>query len=125
MPTNTQHRHTQSQTNRSNDGFESIGQLTIVSDFLGLKLFFFPTKQRYFAYISIVTHIFSWENGENHILFNMVPPESGIETLNTDRAIIAGADFDTWTYRSGFDIVLPFLGYVRDEHLMSLRKRRK
>lgn len=68
---------------------------------------------------------FSWENGENHILFNVVPPEVGIEALNTDRAMIAGADFDSWTYRTGFDIVLPFLGYVRDEAMKSLKKKRK
>lgn len=69
--------------------------------------------------------IFSWENGENHILFNIVPPDNGIQSLNTDRAIVAGADFDSWTYRTGFDVALPFLGYFRDENLISFRKHRK
>ncbi|KAG4078176.1 hypothetical protein HA402_002228 [Bradysia odoriphaga] len=53
-----------------------------------------------------------WDNGENHLLFNMVPgtsPEySTIMDVNTDRALIAGAGFDTWTYRSGFDLSIPF-----------------
>lgn len=57
---------------------------------------------------------FSWENGENHLLFNMVPRANGITELKTDRAMIAGADFDSWTYRTGFDFVIPLLGYVRD-----------
>lgn len=55
---------------------------------------------------------FSWENGENHLLFNMVPGVSPdfntILDVNTDRALIAGAGFDTWTYRSGFDLSIPF-----------------
>lgn len=68
---------------------------------------------------------FSWENGENHLLFNVVPTENGIESLNTDRAIVAGANFDSWTYRTGFDVALPFLGYFRDEKMISLSKNRK
>lgn len=54
-----------------------------------------------------------------------MPPENGVESLNTDRAIIAGADFDSWTYRTGFDVALPFLGYIRDEKMKSLSKHRK
>lgn len=69
--------------------------------------------------------ISSWENGENHILFNVVPPEAGIHTLNTDRAIVAGADFDSWSYRTGFDVVLPFLGYTADPQMKELSKNRK
>ncbi|KAJ6637227.1 Exostosin-2 [Pseudolycoriella hygida] len=53
-----------------------------------------------------------WENGENHLLFNMVPGISPdyntVMDVNTDRALIAGAGFDTWTYRSGFDLSIPF-----------------
>lgn len=52
-----------------------------------------------------------WENGENHLLFNMLPgqyPEfNTVFDVNTDKALIAGAGFDSWTYRSGFDISLP------------------
>ncbi|XP_055684068.1 exostosin-2 [Lutzomyia longipalpis] len=53
-----------------------------------------------------------WEGGENHILFNMIPGSSPdyntVLDVNTDRALIAGAGFDTWTYRSGFDLSIPF-----------------
>lgn len=60
----------------------------------------------------------SWENGENHLLFNIVPPEnSDISELNTDRAIIAGADFDVWSFRTGFDYPIPFLGFKRDNSI--------
>lgn len=68
----------------------------------------------------------SWDNGENHILFNIIPPvNGGIESFNTDRAIIAGANFDSWTYRTGFDVALPFLGYQRDESLKGFSQHRK
>lgn len=70
-------------------------------------------------------YIFSWENGENHLLFNIVPPENGIESFNTDRAIIAGSNFDSWTYRTGFDVAIPFMGYLRDAKMDSLSKVRK
>lgn len=52
-----------------------------------------------------------WENGENHLLFNMLsgeyPKYNRVIDVNTDKALIAGAGFDTWTYRVGFDISLP------------------
>ncbi|XP_067627154.1 exostosin-2 [Eurosta solidaginis] len=47
-----------------------------------------------------------WDNGENHIIFNMIPRLDG-SALKTDRAIMMGGGFDTWTYRIGFDIALP------------------
>lgn len=28
--------------------------------------------------------------------------------VHTDRAMVAGAGFDTWTYRHGFDLAIPF-----------------
>ncbi|CAK1555269.1 unnamed protein product [Leptosia nina] len=52
-----------------------------------------------------------WNNGENHLIFNMVagsePNYNTVIDLNTSSAIIAGAGFDTWTFRYGFDISLP------------------
>ncbi|XP_050348603.1 exostosin-2 [Nymphalis io] len=52
-----------------------------------------------------------WNNGENHLIFNMVagvaPNYNTVINLNTSKAIIAGAGFDTWTFRYGFDISLP------------------
>lgn len=44
----------------------------------------------------------------------MVPRAKGISELNSDRAIIAGADFDTWNFRTGFDFCIPLLGHPRD-----------
>ncbi|XP_055842847.1 exostosin-2 [Episyrphus balteatus] len=52
-----------------------------------------------------------WENGENHILFNMLPggyPEfNRVMDVNTDKALIMGGGFDSWSYRVGFDISIP------------------
>ncbi|XP_065224418.1 exostosin-2 [Planococcus citri] len=49
-----------------------------------------------------------WNNGENHIIFNMLPDKhSSVVELGTGKAMIAGAGFDSWTYRSKFDISLP------------------
>jgi glucuronyl/N-acetylglucosaminyl transferase EXT2 len=55
---------------------------------------------------------FSWENGQNHILFNLLPGEppdyNTVTDVNTADAIIAGAGFDSSTYRFGFDFSIPF-----------------
>lgn len=61
--------------------------------------------------------LYRWENGENHLLFNVVPRSEGISALRSDRAIIAGADFDAWTYRTGFDFAIPFLGFNKEHFL--------
>ncbi|KRT81092.1 hypothetical protein AMK59_5573 [Oryctes borbonicus] len=49
-----------------------------------------------------------WSDGINHLFFNMLagmaPDFSPIIELNTANAIVAGADFDTYTFRIGFDI---------------------
>ncbi|XP_058444548.1 exostosin-2 [Malaya genurostris] len=59
-----------------------------------------------------------WENGENHILFNFIagsPPDyNTVLDVNTDRAMILGSGFDTWTYRSGFDIAMPMYSSILD-----------
>lgn len=36
------------------------------------------------------------------------PNFNTILDVNTDRALIAGSGFDTWTYRAGFDLSIPF-----------------
>ncbi|XP_066600643.1 exostosin-2 [Prorops nasuta] len=52
-----------------------------------------------------------WNNGENHLIFNMVP--GGVPDYNPvldvaiGKAMIAGASLSSSTYRSGFDISLP------------------
>lgn len=53
----------------------------------------------------------------------MVPRVDGITELRSDRAIIAGAYFDGWSYRTGFDFILPLLGYVQDSAI-KLRSER-
>lgn len=53
----------------------------------------------------------TWNNGENHLLFNMLPGSSPdfntVVDLSTGNALIAGAGFDTWTFRSDFDVSIP------------------
>lgn len=36
-----------------------------------------------------------------------VPLYSTVMDVNVGKAIIAGAGFDSWTYRTGFDVSLP------------------
>ncbi|XP_054738063.1 exostosin-2 [Anastrepha obliqua] len=47
-----------------------------------------------------------WDNGENHIIFNMIP-RVDLSVLKTDRAIVLGGGFDSWSYRTGFDLAIP------------------
>lgn len=60
--------------------------------------------------------LLSWNNGENHLLFNMLPGTApnfeSVVQLNTSKAIIAGSGFDTWTFRYGFDISLPLYSHM-------------
>ncbi|XP_041979728.1 exostosin-2 [Aricia agestis] len=57
-----------------------------------------------------------WDDGENHLIFNMVPGSAPnyntVVDLNTSKAIIAGAGFDTWTFRFGFDISIPLYSHI-------------
>lgn len=58
---------------------------------------------------------FSWNNGENHLIFNLFPPKNAaVIDLATGNAMIAGAGFDSWTYRSSFDISLPPYSPIRN-----------
>lgn len=54
---------------------------------------------------------FSWYGGENHLIWNMIPgspPDyNTVVDLSLGNALVAGAGFDSWTYRVGFDISLP------------------
>lgn len=55
--------------------------------------------------------LYSWKEGENHLIFNMVPgavPDyNTVVELSIGHAIVAGAGFSSWTYRLGFDVSLP------------------
>ncbi|KAI5703393.1 hypothetical protein M8J75_011250 [Diaphorina citri] len=52
-----------------------------------------------------------WKGGQNHFLFNMVsgasPDYSTVVELESGKAMIGGAGFNSWTYRQGFDISIP------------------
>ncbi|CAA9999771.1 unnamed protein product [Nesidiocoris tenuis] len=52
-----------------------------------------------------------WNNGDNHLIFNMVagaaPEYNTIVDLAIGNAMVAGAGFDSWSYRVSFDISLP------------------
>lgn len=52
-----------------------------------------------------------WNNGENHLIFNMIPgtvPDyNTVIDVPVGKAMIAGAGMSSLTYRSGFDISLP------------------
>ena len=55
--------------------------------------------------------LYSWGDGSNHVLFNMLPgiaPEYNT-TLDVarGRAIIAGGGFNTWSYRYTYDVAVP------------------
>ncbi|KAK3925740.1 Exostosin-2 [Frankliniella fusca] len=52
-----------------------------------------------------------WNNGENHLIWNMVPgapPDySTVVELELGKAMVAGAGLSSWTYRQSFDLSLP------------------
>lgn len=52
--------------------------------------------------------LFSWNDGQNHLVFNMVPGTAPdyktVVDLSIGKAMVAGAGFDSWTYRPSFDI---------------------
>ncbi|XP_022293438.2 exostosin-2-like [Crassostrea virginica] len=52
-----------------------------------------------------------WNDGANHLIFNMLPGElpdyRTILEADTGRALIAGGGFSTWSYRRGFDVSIP------------------
>lgn len=54
---------------------------------------------------------FSWNDGENHLIFNMVsgaaPDFLPVLELETGKAVIAGADFDRNHFRTNFDVSIP------------------
>lgn len=67
----------------------------------------------------------SWENGQNHILFNMLPGEppdyNTVTDVNTAEAIIAGAGFNSQTYRYGFDFSIPFYSPILEDYVRTTK----
>ncbi|EDS37928.1 exostosin-2 [Culex quinquefasciatus] len=70
-----------------------------------------------------------WENGENHLLFNFIagtaPDYNTVLDVNSDRAMILGSGFDSWTYRPGFDLALPMYSAILDHHRPRRDQERK
>lgn len=71
-----------------------------------------------------------WYNGENHLIFNMIagtsPEFNPTLDLETGYALIAGADFDTYSYRTGFDISIPlFSPYAHLGEIQKIHNKRK
>ncbi|CAM1331169.1 EXT2 (predicted) [Pycnogonum litorale] len=69
-----------------------------------------------------------WRDGENHLLFNMLPGSAPDYNTTLDllrgKALIAGSGFSTHTYRHGYDISIPTFNpitYHRIENYESLR----
>lgn len=64
-----------------------------------------------------------WGNGENHLLFNMlpgtVPNYSTVLEVPRGKAIVAGGGFSTWSYRRGFDISIPIYNPLVDPSMLS------
>lgn len=60
-----------------------------------------------------------WNNGSNHLLFNMVPSmHTEARTLLAfphGKAIVAGADFTQMSYRRSFDVSIPFYNPHQDD----------
>ncbi|XP_030759809.1 exostosin-2 [Sitophilus oryzae] len=74
-----------------------------------------------------------WSNGENHLIFNLVsgraPDFSTVVPLDVGRALVAGADFDSFSFRYGFDVAMPAysplaatMGQIRNVHFKRFRK---
>lgn len=65
---------------------------------------------------SLIMFCFSWNGGENHLIFNMIsgtsPDFSPVIELDIGKALLAGAGFDTYTFREGFDISIPLYSPV-------------
>lgn len=63
-----------------------------------------------------------WSEGENHLLFNMLPgtPPQFDTTLNLARgkALVAGGGFSSLTYRRGYDISLPVYNPAHQDSLL-------
>ncbi len=54
---------------------------------------------------------FRWNDGTNHLLFNMLPGST--PDYNTsldvyhDKAIVVGGGYSRWSYRYNYDIAIP------------------
>lgn len=79
------------------------------------------------AVSQILNSLPHWDNGTNHLLFNMLPGMLPSYTtsleVNTAQAMVAGGGFDSWTFRRSHDISIPVFNPARYELDSSLAKR--
>ncbi len=81
----------------------------------------------------ILASLSHWnQKGTNHLIFNMIsgsfPDYDTRLDVNVGNAIIAGAGFDSWTYRPTFDVPIPFYSTFSDQKFDEnsvLAKKRK
>lgn len=68
-----------------------------------------------------------WNNGTNHLIFNMLPGTSPSYAthleVNTGQALVAGGGFDSWTFRRSHDVSIPVFNPARHEVDPSLARR--
>ncbi|RZC43062.1 exostosin-2, partial [Asbolus verrucosus] len=57
-----------------------------------------------------------WNNGENHLIFNMIsgtaPDFSPVIELDIGKALVAGADFSRYSFRTNFDVSIPLFSPI-------------
>lgn len=66
---------------------------------------------------SLIDNLPYWHGtGSNHLIFNFIPGSSPDFNRTLDlklgNALIASAGFDTWSFRSTFDIAIPFISTI-------------
>lgn len=68
-----------------------------------------------------------WNNGTNHLIFNMLPGTSPSYAtyleVNTGQAMVAGGGFDSWTFRRSHDVSIPVFNPARHDIHPSLASR--
>lgn len=64
----------------------------------------------------------SWNNGENHLLFNILPGTvlhfSTVLDVPRGKALVAGGGFSSLTYRRGYDISIPVFNPLVSESML-------
>ena len=72
---------------------------------------------------------FSWNYGENHLIFNMIsgsaPDFPSVIELDTGKALIAGADFDRYSFRVNFDVSIPLFSPILEMGVTQKNLHRK
>lgn len=70
----------------------------------------------------IIIFIYSWEDGSNHLIVNMLPGSSPDYNTTIDigygKAILAGSGFTEISYRRDFDVSIPvYNSLTRQAHI--------